>query len=416
MNIDKAFELAKEIYLERGVDVDGALNRLDKIKISIHAWQGDDVVGFENTNHALTGGCQVTGNYPGRARNSEELRQDLDLALSLIPGSHKVNLQAHQVDNVRKNQDRDTYDIDNFSDWLSWAKDKQIPLDIAPAFYSHEKLEHGMSLSHPDKSIREFWINHGIACRHIAAKFGEELKSPSIVNFWMPDGSKDLVVDRFSPRKRMAESLDACFQEVINPAFERDAVESKLFGIGTESYTVTSNEFCLSYAMKAKKMVCLDMGHFHPTENVGDKLSAILWEMPELMLHVSRGVRWDSDHVTIINDDLLSVAREAVANNLENRIHFALDYFDASINRVAAWSIGARSFQKALLIGLLEPTKELAKLENSFDYSSRLAAIESSKELPWGIIYNYYCQSKGLDADFMPIIKSYEKQVQDKRK
>lgn len=414
--MSKKFELAKEIYAENGVDVESVLKRLAKVALSIHAWQGDDVVGFENSNHALTGGCQVTGNYPGRANNADELRMDLDLTLKLIPGKKKVNLQAHQVDKMFDNVDRDEYSIDNFSTWLSWAKEQKIGLDIAPAFYSHKMLDHGMSLSHPDEKVRKFWINHGLACRKIAETFGRELGETSVVNFWMPDGSKDLVVDKFAPRQRMAESLDLCFANKIDAKFEKDAVESKLFGIGTESFTVTSNEFCLSYAMSRDKMVCLDMGHFHPTENIGDKLSSILWQMDELMLHVSRGVRWDSDHVLVLNDELLSVTRETAAYNLENRIHFALDYFDASINRVMAWVIGARNFQKALLIGMLEPINKLKTLENSFAYGARLAAIEDAKTLPWGIVWDYYCEINNVPKDFVSIINSYEKDVQLKRR
>jgi len=411
--MSKAFELAKEMYAAKGVDVEQALAKLDQVVISLHAWQGDDVIGFENVQHAHTGGCQVTGNYPGRARTANELRQDLDLVLKLLPGTQKVNLQAHQVDRVLPGQDRDSYTLENYSDWLSWAQSQKIGLDIAPAFYSHPKLDHGFSLSHPDKKIRKFWINHGIAVRKVAAELGKKLKTPSIVNFWMPDGSKDLVVDRYSPRIRMRDSLDECFAPELPAKYTRDAVESKLFGIGTESYTVTSNEFCLAYAMRRNKMVCFDMGHFHPTESVGDKLSAIFCEMKEVMLHVSRGVRWDSDHVLVINDDLLNVAREAAAYDYLNKIHYSLDYFDASINRIAAMVIGCRAFQKSLLIALLEPYKKLEGFEKSFDYTSRLAEIDNCKNLPWGIIWDHYCMTHNVPGgtDYMSEIKAYEKKV-----
>ena len=412
-NLETAYKLACEKYAEYGVDVASAIDALKKISLSIHAWQGDDVVGFENTNHALTGGCQVTGNYPGRARNSEELRKDLDLALSLIPGKHRVNLQGHQVDKMLPGVDRDAFTIENFSGWLDWAKDKGIGMDLAPAFYSHPKLDNGLSLSHPDKGIREFWINHGIACRKIGAEFGKALGTPCVSNFWAPDGFKDMPVDRFGARMRLAESLDACFAEAIDPAFERDAVEAKLFGIGTESCTVGSHEFYMLYAPSRNKMLCLDSGHFHPTESIGEKLSAIFTFMDEILLHVSRGVRWDSDHVTAINDELMMIARESVAYGYSDKIHYALDYFDASINRVAAWVIGARSFQMALLISLLEPKKMLMDAESKFDFTSRLALQETAKSLPWGAVWEYFCASSNVPTgnQYMSVIKEYEKAV-----
>ena len=390
-NLETAYKLACEKYAEYGVDVAAAVDALKKISLSIHAWQGDDVVGFENTNHALTGGCQVTGNYPGRARNSEELRKDLDLALSLIPGKHRVNLQGHQVDKMLPGVDRDAFTIENFSGWLDWAKAKGIGMDLAPAFYSHPKLDNGLSLSHPDKGIREFWINHGIACRKIGAEFGKALGTPCVSNFWAPDGFKDMPVDRFGARMRLAESLDACFAEAIDPAFERDAVEAKLFGIGTESCTVGS----------------------HATESIGEKLSAIFTFMDEILLHVSRGVRWDSDHVTTINDELMMSARESVAYGYSDKIHYALDYFDASINRVAAWVIGARSFQMALLISLLEPKKMLMDAESKFDFTSRLALQETAKSLPWGAVWEYFCANSNVPTgnQYMSVIKEYEKAV-----
>lgn len=411
--VENAYKYACEKYAEYGVDVAAAVAALEKISLSIHAWQGDDVVGFENTNHALTGGCQVTGNYPGRARNSEELRQDLDLALSLIPGKHRVNLQGHQVDKMFPGVDRDAFTIDNFSGWLDWAKDKKIGMDLAPAFYSHPKLDNGLSLSHPDKGIREFWINHGIACRKIGAEFGKALGTPCIANFWAPDGFKDKPADAFAPRQRLAESLDACFAEKIDPAYNRDAVEAKLFGIGTESCTVGSHEFYMLYAPSRQKMLCLDAGHFHPTESIGEKLSAIFTFMDEILLHVSRGVRWDSDHVTALNDELLAIARESVVYGYSDKIHYALDYFDASINRVAAWVIGARSFQMALLIALLEPHKQLLEVENAFDFTTRLAMQENAKSLPWGAVWDYFCAKNNvpLNLGYMSAIKDYEKKV-----
>lgn len=415
--MSKAFELAKEMYAAKGVDVEQALAKLDQVVISLHAWQGDDVIGFENVQHAHTGGCQVTGNYPGRARTANELRQDLDLVLKLLPGTQKVNLQAHQVDRVLPGQDRDSYTLENYSDWLSWAQGKKIGLDIAPAFYSHPKLDHGFSLSHPDKKIRKFWINHGIAVRKVAAELGKKLKTPSIVNFWMPDGSKDLVVDRYSPRVRMRDSLDECFAPLLPAKFTRDAVESKLFGIGTESYTVTSNEFCLAYAMRSNKMVCFDMGHFHPTESVGDKLSAIFCEMKEVMLHVSRGVRWDSDHVVTLTDELRAIAEEIIRHDFDKKVHIGLDYFDASINRIAAWTIGARNMYKALLMALTEPATLIKNAEKAGDNTSRLALLEESRTLPFAAVWNEYCRRSNVPVGsaWLDEVKAYEKSVLSKR-
>ncbi len=413
---EKIFDSVKEQYAALNVDVEKALAKLDSISLGIHAWQGDDVKGFESDSFNLTGGCLVTGNYPGCARNADELRKDLDVALRLIPGKHKVGLQGHQVDKMFPGVDRDAFSIENFRSWLDWAKEKKIGLDIAPAFYGHNKLDHNLSLSHPDPAIREFWINHGINIRKIAAEFGKELGSPAIVNFWMPDGYKDTPADRFAPRQRMMESLDKCFAEKLDPAYEKDTVEQKLFGIGVESCTVGSHEFFMLYAAKRNKILCFDTGHFHPTEQVGDKLSSVLSMMDEIFLHVSRGVRWDSDHVITINDDLLSLARESVAYGYLDRIHFGLDYFDATINRVAAWVIGARNFQKALLIALLEPAAA-KDAERSFDYTSRLALQEAAKTLPWGIVWNEYCRRKNVPSDFayMKEIKEYEKTVLNER-
>lgn len=406
------YESVKRIYGDLGVDVEKAMAKLDAIHLGIHAWQGDDVRGFEADSFTLTGGCMVTGNYPGCARNADELRKDLDFAMKLIPGHHRVGLQGHQVDKMFPGVDRDAFTIENFRSWLDWAKERKIGLDIAPAFYGHPKLDHNLSLSHPDPGIREFWIDHGIACRKIGEQFGRELGTPAIVNFWMPDGFKDTPADRFAPRQRMLESLDRCFAKQISSDFERDTVEQKLFGIGVESCTVGSHEFFMLYAAKHGKILCFDTGHFHPTEQIGDKLSSIFCMMDEIFLHVSRGVRWDSDHVTVVNDDLLSLARESVVNGFLDKIHFGLDYFDASINRIAAWVIGARNFQKALLIALLEPDCA-QKAEKQMDYTSRLALQEAAKTLPWGIIWNEWCERKGVPSDyaFMSEIKRYEKEV-----
>ena len=408
---ERAFEIACEVYREHNVDPVKAVETLKTIPVSIHAWQGDDVVGFEQFESALTGGCQVTGNYPGRARNSEELRKDLDAALRLIPGKKKICLQGHQVDRMFPGVDRDAFTIDNFSGWLDWAKQNQLGMDIAPAFYSHPKLDHGFSLSHPDAGIRKFWIDHAVACRHIGAEFGRILGTPAVCNVWVPDGFKDIPADRFAPRKRVTESLDTVFAEKIDESVLLDAVESKLFGIGVESCTIGSNDFYLMYAAKNNKLICFDSGHFHPTESIADKLSAVIAQQGRILLHVSRGVRWDSDHVILLNDELLSIAREATVYGYLDKIHFCLDYFDASINRLAAWVIGSRNMQKALLIALLEPKGLACAEENAWDFSGRLARLEEFKTLPWGSIWNYYCEQSGMPDDyhFMNEIRGYEK-------
>ena len=412
-NIKKSFEIACDIYREHGGDPIRAIETLKTIPVSLHAWQGDDVVGFENFETALTGGCQVTGNYPGRARTADELRDDLDLVLKLVPGTKRVCLQGHQVDKMLPGVDRDGFTIENFSNWLAWAQEKKIGMDIAPCYYSHPKLDHGLSLSHPDPAIRKFWIDHGKAIRRIGAEFGKTLGTPAVCNFWMPDGFKDIPADRYLPRLRLSESLDTIFSEKIDEKYLLDAVESKLFGIGVESCTVGSHDFYLMYAAKNNKLICLDSGHFHPTESIADKLSAIVAQQGRILLHVSRGVRWDSDHVILLNDELLSIAREAAVYGFIDKIFFCLDYFDASINRVAAMVTGARNMQKALLIALLEPTALLKQEEDAWDFSARMARQEEIKTLPWSSVWRYYCESENIPDDyaFMQEIKAYEKSV-----
>lgn len=414
---EQRYKLAQEQYAEFGVDADAAVKQLGEIALSIHAWQGDDVAGFENTSGALTGGCQVTGNYPGRARTAKELRQDLDKALSLIPGTHRVDLQGHQVDRMVKGVDRDAFGCEHFSDWLAWARKRKVKIDIAPAFYSHPKLDHGLSLSHPDAEIRNFWIRHGQAIRRIGAWFGRELGSPAVCNFWMPDGSKDIPVDRYSPRLRMQESLDECFAEQFPESQLLDAVESKLFGIGVESYTVGSHELFMGYAASRNTLLCIDSGHFHPTEQIGDKLSAVMCNVKGILLHVSRGVRWDSDHVLVLNDELLAIAQETVRYGYLDRVHIGLDYFDASINRIAAWVIGSRNMQKALLAALLEPRTELLKREAAWDGAGRLALMEEAKTLPFGAVWDYFCEKHSVPVGlaFMKDIRNYEARVLSKR-
>ncbi len=414
---EHAFEIACEIYREYGVDPVQVIETLKKIPVSLHAWQGDDVVGFENFTTALTGGCQVTGNYPGRARNADELRSDLDMVLKLVPGTSRVCLQGHQVDKMIPGIDRDGFGIEHFSSWLAWAKERGIGMDIAPCFYSHPKLDHGLSLSHPDPAIRKFWIDHGQAIRRIGAEFGKVLQTPSVCNFWLPDGFKNIPADRYAPRMRLAESLDAIFADKIDEKYEIDAVESKLFGIGVESCTVGSHEFYLMYAARNNKLVCLDSGHFHPTESIADKLSAIVSQQGRILLHVSRGVRWDSDHVILLNDELLSIAREAAVYGYMDKIFFCLDYFDASINRIAAMVIGARNMQKALLIALLEPTGMLRREENAWNSAACMFRQEEIKTLPWGSVWNYYCEKEGVGGDntALETVNAYEKEVLSRR-
>ena len=408
---EKAFETACDIYREYGVDPVSAMEKVKNIPVSLHAWQGDDVVGFENFETALTGGCQVTGNYPGRARTADELRADLDVVLSLVPGKSRVCLQGHQVDKMIPGVDRDGFTIEHFANWLDWAKRRGIGMDIAPCYYSHPKLDHGLSLSHPDAGIRKFWIDHGLCIRRIAAEFGRTLGTPSVCNFWMPDGFKDIPADRYAPRLRMKESLDAIFAEKIDEKYELDAVESKLFGIGVESCTVGSHDFFLMYAARNNKLICLDSGHFHPTESIGDKLSAIVSQQGRILLHVSRGVRWDSDHVILLNDELLSIAREAAVYGYTDRIYFCLDYFDASINRIAAMAIGARNMRKALLIALLDPLDLIRKEENAWNFSARMARMEEAKSLPWGDVWRFFCERENIpdDSAMLQRIAAYEK-------
>ena len=333
----KAFSLARERYAELGVDVSAALDALAVIPISLHCWQGDDIGGFENSGAALGGGLAVTGNYPGKARTPDELRADLDKAFSLIPGTHRLNLHACYAEMGTMRIDRDMLGIEHFARWIDWAKGARIGLDFNPTFFAHPKAASGLTLSHPDSAIRAFWIDHGIACRCIGAAMGQALGSPTVNNVWIPDGSKDTPVDRKSPRERLAMSLDEIFAEPFDPRVQLDAVEAKLFGIGSESYVVGSHEFYLGYAIARKKLICLDAGHFHPTETISDKISSVLQWLDRILLHVSRGVRWDSDHVVTLTDDLYAIAQEIVRGGFIDRVHIGLDYFDASINRIAAW-------------------------------------------------------------------------------
>ncbi|MDR2850088.1 MAG: L-rhamnose isomerase [Verrucomicrobiota bacterium] len=416
-NVEATYKLAAERYAELGIDVDAALKKLLKIPVSLHCWQGDDVRGFENPDGDLTGGIQATGNYPGRARTPEELRGDIAYVLSLVGGSHRVNVHACYAEFTKGNKaDRDALQPEHFKNWIAWAKQNKLGMDFNPTLFSHPMFN-GFSLASRDKKIRSFWIRHTIATRRIAAAIGKALGSPSVNNVWIPDGYKDIPADRETPRKILNDALDECFAEKLDPRHELDAVESKLFGIGAESYTVGSHEFYLGYAVKNQKLLTLDAGHFHPTETISDKLSACLLFVPEILLHVSRGVRWDSDHVVIVNDDLIAIAQELVRLDQFKRVHIGLDYFDASINRIAAWVIGVRAMQKALLYAFLEPLKLMTAAEKAGDLAGRLAWAETAKTLPFGAVWDKFCADEDvpLDTEWLAEVKAYETSVLAKR-
>jgi L-rhamnose isomerase len=415
-NLNTSFTLAKERYAGLGVDVDHALKTLAAIPISLHCWQGDDVGGFENFGGTLGGGLVATGNYPGKARTPDELRADLEKAYSLIPGKHRLNLHAFYGEFGGKKVDRDEITPAHFKNWISWAKKNGLGLDFNPTCFSHPKAADGFTLSNADKGIRKFWIEHCIRSREIGAAMGNALGKTCVTNVWIPDGLKDTPADRVGPRARLAESLDAIFKKPISPKLNLDAVEPKLFGIGSESFVVGSHEFYLGYTVSRKKVLTLDAGHYHPTESISDKISSVLQFMPEILLHVSRGVRWDSDHVVILNDDLLAIAREIAVNGFEKRVHIGLDYFDASINRVAAWTIGTRNMLRALLIALLE-TPLIRTAEAAGDFTTRLALQEEAKTLPFGAVWDYYCESKGVPVGehWLTDVKDYEKNVLSQR-
>lgn len=390
---------ACETYAALGVDTEKALEFLGRTPISVHCWQGDDVGGFESAAAGDPGGgLAVTGNFPGRARTPDELRADLEKVFSLVPGKHRLNLHAFYLDTDGKTVDRDQVETRHFQSWIDWAKSLGIGMDFNPTCFAHPKAADGFTLAHRDKGIREFWIEHARRCRNIGADIGRALGSTCVVNVWIPDGYKDLPVDRVAPRRRLMESLDAIFAEKLPEKDEIDAVECKLFGIGSESYTAGSHEFYLGYAVSRQKAICLDAGHFHPTETLADKISSVLLFVPRLLLHVSRGVRWDSDHVVILDDATRAVMDELVRGDFLGRTSIGLDYFDASINRVAAWVIGIRATQKALLLALLEPSKQLRQAEETGNLTARLALLEEAKSLPWGAVWDEFCQRNDVPA------------------
>ncbi len=416
--IETAYELAREQYAALGVDTEVALRTLAQVAISLHCWQGDDVGGFERAHTSgLTGGIQATGDYPGKARDADELRADADQALRLVPGRHRFNLHASYAETDGQKVERDQLGPEHFSRWLGWAKDRGLGLDFNPTFFAHPLAADGFTLSNRDSGRRAFWVEHGRACRRIGASFGKALGSPCVTNIWIPDGYKDTPVDRKGPRQRLRLSLDQVLADPIDRAFNLDAVEGKLFGLGVESYTVGSHEFYLAYAVEKKLLLCLDAGHYHPTEFLADKISAVLCSLDQVLLHVSRGVRWDSDHVVILNDELRAIAEEVVRGDYLDRVRLGLDFFDASINRVAAWVIGARSTLKAVLIALLEPRVLMRRAESVRDHTERLAWLEELKNMPFGAVWDMHCQRQSvpLGTHWLDEVKRYEREVLARR-
>ncbi|MBM3473547.1 MAG: L-rhamnose isomerase [Armatimonadetes bacterium] len=414
--IETAFRLAKEQFAAVGVKADLAVKLALGLPISAHCWQGDDVKGLETKSAGLsTGGIQATGNYPGAARTGDEIRRDFEVAAGLIPGKLRFNLHASYAETGEKVVDRDAIQPRHFAAWLQWAKERGYGLDFNPTFFAHPLAESGMTLAHQDKAVREFWVEHARACRRIARSFAKEL-GPSVCNIWIPDGMKDSTVDRWSPRERLVESLDAILDGKM--AGVVDAVESKLFGIGCEDYTVGSHEFYLLYALSRGVVLCYDLGHFHPTESIADKLSSTMQFLDRILVHVSRGVRWDSDHVVLFNDEVRALCQEAVRGKVVNRIYWSLDFFDASINRIGAWVVGTRALRKALLYALLEPTPLLAKAEAAGRGAEKLALLERSKELPFGAVWDYACLTAGVPvgAGWVADMNAYEKAVLAGRK
>lgn len=417
MSVKENFDLAKKQYEQWGVNVEEALEKLKNIPISIHCWQGDDIAGFEVNQRELSGGIDVTGNYPGKATNPEELRSDLEKALSLIPGRHRVNLHAIYAETNGLAVERDELEPKHFENWVQWAKENGLGLDFNPTLFSHEKAADGLTLAHPNQEIRDFWIQHCIASRKIAEYFGKELGTPALTNIWIPDGYKDIPSDRLTPRKRLKDSLDKIYAVETDERYNLDAVESKVFGIGSESYVVGSHEFYLGYALKNNKLCLMDTGHYHPTETVSNKISSMLLFSDKLALHVSRPVRWDSDHVVILDDELKEIAVEIVRNDALDKVIIGLDFFDASINRVAAWAIGTRNMIKALLNALLLPNDKLKQLQEEGNFTEKLALMEEFKTYPFGAIWDYYCEQMDVPVreSWLSEVKVYEEEVLSKR-
>ncbi len=416
-SIEKSYALARERYADYGVDTDAALAALKNIPISLHCWQGDDVGGFETSQSALSGGIQVTGNYPGKARTPAELRTDAEEAFSVIPGKHRFSLHASYGEFGGKKVDRDAIGPEHFVGWVEWARKNKVALDFNGTFFAHPLSAAGYTLSSPDDRIRRFWIEHAKRSRAIGADMGRELGTPCVINHWVPDGSKDSPVDRSGCRARLLDSLDEVLAKTYSPDQLLDSVEGKLFGIGAEAFTVGSHEFYLGYAATRKILVTLDLGHYHPTEVVADKISSVLPFVPGVLLHVSRGVRWDSDHVVTLNDDIRELCLEIVRVGKADRIHIGLDFFDGTINRIGAWAVGTRSTQKGLLFGLLEPRQKLLEADGVSDGFARLELLEEAKTLPAGAVWDYYCDRENVPTDGMliPEIHRYERETLAKR-
>jgi len=414
--IEQAYELACERYAELGVDTKKATEQLARIAISLHCWQGDDVGGFESDTGLSGGGIMATGAYPGKARTADELRADFEKAVSLIPGKHRMNLHAMYAE-AKGKADRNELEPEHFETWVQWARANGLGMDFNGTYFSHPKADSGFTLSSADEGVRKFWVEHGIVCRRIGDYMGRELGTPCVTNTWIPDGYKDVPADRKGPRERLRKSLDEILAEPMDKKHLLDAVEGKLFGLGSESYVVGSHEFYLSYALTNKTLLCLDTGHFHPTEVVSDKISAVMTFLDEILLHVSRGVRWDSDHVLILSDELQALAKELVRGDYLSRVHIGLDFFDASINRIAAWVTGTRCMIKALLIALLEPVEKLQQMEAEGDFTSRLALLEELKTLPLGAVWDYYCMKSDVPVGpaWLAEVKTYENDVLSKR-
>lgn len=411
------YEHAKDAYGQFGVDTDAVLEQLGKVAISLHCWQGDDVGGFENPGGELTGGIQATGNYPGKARTPDELRADLEKTYDLIPGNHRLSLHAIYADYAGPRVERNELSPEQFRNWMDWGKQQNVMLDFNGTFFSHPKADDGWTLASADKGIRDYWIEHGIVSRLIAAAMGKAQGSPCVNNLWIPDGEKDSPADRWSPRQRLRDSLDRIYAERLDTEFVKDSVEPKLFGIGSESYVAGCYEFYLAYAVANGLMICLDTGHFHPTEQIADKISAVLTFCDEVLLHVSRGVRWDSDHVVILGDEVRAIAEEVVRGDALSRVHIGLDFFDASINRFAAWVIGARAMLKGLLLALLQPIALLQELEAAGDRTARLALMEDFKSMPFSAVWDFHCDKQGVPAGaaWLNDMRKYEETVQLRR-
>ncbi len=412
MSVKQAYEIAKEAYAALGIDTDKVIKEVAEIPVSIHCWQGDDVRGFENPDGDLTGGIQTTGNYPGRARSIDELKADIEKIFTLIPGTKRLNLHAIYLDNLGGKVERNAIEPKHFDTWVDFAKKNKIALDFNPTCFSHPNMKDGLTLSSPDDAVRAYWVEHCIASRKIAEYFGKELGTMCYTNFWVPDGYKDIPVDRLGARARLKDSYDKIFVGE-DTRYNLSGVESKVFGIGAESCTIGSHEFYMAYAMANNKMLTLDSGHYHPTEVISDKISSAMLYMNDVLLHVSRPVRWDSDHVVIFDDELKAIAQEIVRGGFEKRVHIGLDFFDASINRIAAWTIGSRNMQKALLFAKLEPTDMLRKAEAEGDFTTRLAMLEELKSYPFTAVWDYYCETQGVPVReaWLNEVKNYEKTV-----